>query len=147
MKSGVRKPESGVKNGIGPAQGMRAVDVKKFLTLENIAFKCEICGECCRAEGFVYLKRGELEAMAAYNSKTAKEFRDLFTEFRLFKGRVIKQDSEGCVLLVDGRCAVYEARPSQCREFPFWKHVDEKWWEYFGNYCPGVRNAKIRKNL
>jgi Fe-S-cluster containining protein len=110
---------------------------------EKILFTCEKCGACCRAEGLVYLKNGELETMAVYNSKSAGEFRDLFTEFRLFKGRVIKQDNEGCVLLVDGRCAVYAARPSQCREFPFWKHVDEKWWEHFKVYCLGVRNAKV----
>lgn len=109
---------------------------------ENIEFKCEKCGACCRAEGYVYLKRGEIETMAAYNSKTVKGFRDLFTEFRLFKGRVFKQDTDGCVMLVDGRCAVYDARPSQCMEYPFWKHVDEKWWEYFKTFCPGVRNAK-----
>lgn len=112
------------------------------LSRDIIDFKCEVCGACCRVDGYVYLKKGELEAMAAYNSKTTKEFKNLFTEFRLFKGRVIKQDPEGCVLLVDGRCAVYDARPAQCREFPFWKHVNEEWWSYFRVYCPGVRNAK-----
>jgi uncharacterized protein len=120
-------------------------DAEMFLTKENIEFKCEKCGACCRAEGYVYLKKGELESMAEYNSKSAKEFRDIFTEFILFKGRVVKQDPEGCVLLVDGRCAVYGARPSQCREFPFWKNVDAEWWEYFKTYCAGVKNAKIRK--
>jgi Fe-S-cluster containining protein len=45
---------------------------------------------------------------------------------------------------VDGRCAVYDARPAQCREFPFWKHVDEKWWDYFKKYCKGVKNAVPR---
>jgi len=114
------------------------VKVKK----ENIEFTCEKCGACCRAEGYVYLKHGELAAMAEYLAKTVKEVKNDFTEFRLFKGRVIKQDTDGCVMLVEGRCAVYDARPVQCREYPFWKHVDEKWWEYFKTFCPGVRNAK-----
>jgi Fe-S-cluster containining protein len=117
------------------------------LKRENIEFTCEKCGDCCRAEGYVYLKTGEIERIASFLNKPAKEFKKEFTEWLLWRGRVIKQDDEGCVLLVDGRCAVYEARPSQCSEFPFWKHVlnDTKWWEYFKTYCPGVRKARVLK--
>jgi uncharacterized protein len=114
------------------------------LKKENIQFTCERCGACCRAEGYVYLKSGEIEKIAAFLSKPAKEFKKEFTEWLMWKGRVIKQDNEGCVMLVDGRCAIYEARPAQCGEFPFWDQVlnDPEWWEEYKDYCPGVRNAK-----
>jgi Fe-S-cluster containining protein len=114
------------------------------LKKENIQFTCEKCGACCRADGYVYLKPGETEKIAAFLNRPVEEFKKEFTDWLMWKGRVIKQDDEGCVLLVEGRCAVYEARPSQCAEYPFWKHVlnDSSWWEHFKNYCPGVRNAK-----
>jgi Fe-S-cluster containining protein len=117
------------------------------LKKENIEFTCTKCGDCCRAEGYVYLKRGEIEAIADYLFKPAKEVRKIFTEWLLFKGRVFKQDPEGCVFLVDGRCSIYPVRPHQCAEFPYWKQVmnDLQWWEYLKTYCPGVRNAKIRE--
>jgi Fe-S-cluster containining protein len=118
------------------------------LNKDKIKFTCEKCGDCCRVDGHVFLKKGEIEAMALHCSKPLKEFKKTFTEWLLFKGRVIRHDTGGCAFLVDGTCVVYPARPAQCREFPFWKHVlnDIEEWEYLKTVCRGVRAAKMPEN-
>jgi Fe-S-cluster containining protein len=39
-----------------------------------------------------------------------------------------------------GKCAIYEARPSQCSTFPFWSDVMEsrRSWDDFALSCPGM---------
>jgi len=115
---------------------------------EDIDFECKKCGKCCEAEGYVYLKKGEIEKIAEYLAKPAKEVKKTFTEFVWFEGRVLKQDPKGCVMLVDGRCAIYEARPGQCSEWPYWKEVlsgDEEL-EYAMSYCPGIKLKTKKEN-
>jgi len=46
--------------------------------------------------------------------------------------------------VVDG-CAVYDARPLQCRAFPFWDSVvcSQGAWERVGRECPGVGSGRL----
>lgn len=110
----------------------------------DIQFSCQKCGKCCEAEGYVYLKNRDIKAMAEFLEKPHAEFKKTFTEWIWWEGRVLKQDLKGCVLLVDGRCAVYEARPLQCREWPYWKEIlnDNDEFEYAKTYCGGIKGVK-----
>jgi Fe-S-cluster containining protein len=42
-------------------------------------------------------------------------------------------------------CTIYEARPYQCRSFPFWKRhlVSSREWEKVGDRCPGINRGKL----
>jgi Fe-S-cluster containining protein len=116
------------------------------LKKEDIEFTCIKCGECCRVDGYVYLKRGETEKMARYLEIPVKEFRKKYTRLLFLLGRVIETDAQGCAFLIDGRCIIYPARPSQCVTFPYWKRImnDSKEWKYISAYCPGAARAKIK---
>jgi uncharacterized protein len=116
------------------------------LDKNKIEFTCEKCVECCRVDGYMYLKRGEPEKIAEYLSIPLKEFKKKFTRYKLFHGTLMKQEEDGCPFLARCLCVIYPARPAQCSEFPFWKHVlnDVGEWEYLKTFCPGVRNAKIK---
>lgn len=109
-------------------------------------FTCEKCGECCKVDGYVYLKKGEAEKIAQYIAIPVDEFKRKFTDWRMLQGRVLKQVGTECVFLVDRRCVVYPARPVQCSSFPYWKHVinDSDEWEHLKTFCPGVRNTTDR---
>ena len=100
-----------------------------------IAFKCQRCGECCRQPGFVYLKEGEAERLATCLGMDVYAFTE--THCLLMDRQHLalkKHPDETCLFLGDGGCAVYEARPSQCRDFPMkWKT------ERSLNYCAGFR--------
>ena len=85
------------------------------------AFECRRCGECCRVEGIVRLREGELEAMASYLGMTAESFADRFT--RLTRDRrglsLTEQENGACSFLEpDGLCRVQTVKPAQCRSFP-----------------------------
>ena len=49
------------------------------------------------------------------------------------------QPSEDCIFWRDG-CAVYEARPFQCRSYPFWRELlaSKKAWREAARSCPGI---------
>lgn len=36
------------------------------------------------------------------------------------------------------RCTIYEARPQQCRQYPFWEHF-RRHQELVARECPGIR--------
>ena len=42
------------------------------------------------------------------------------------------------------KCSVYNARPTQCRTWPFWKeNMKAKTWNnYIVNFCPGIGKGK-----
>ena len=91
--------------------------------MEKINFECKKCGKCC-AVGFIYLKKGEAEKMAAFTGLPVRQFKKKYTEFFLFLGRALKWGEDGaCLFLKQGKCSVYPARPSQCSSWPYWKNI------------------------
>lgn len=51
-----------------------------------------------------------------------------------------------CAFLVNGnRCGVYDARPIQCRTWPFWPEVmnAKTWNKEVKTFCPGVGKGKV----
>jgi len=45
-----------------------------------------------------------------------------------------------CIFWKDGSCSLYQARPLQCRSYPFWSsnlHSPQAW-ESAGKSCPGI---------
>ena len=51
-----------------------------------------------------------------------------------------------CVFLETGRCSVYQARPAQCRCYPFWEEIiaSEETWKAESAFCPGVGKGSIK---
>jgi Fe-S-cluster containining protein len=84
-------------------------------------FKCSGCGECCRWTGSVLLTEADIPRMAALLGMSDEEFIDVHT--RLAPNRqqlaLLDQADGSCAFLEGDRCTVYEARPEQCRTFPF----------------------------
>lgn len=90
----------------------------------KIEFKCTGCGKCCTAPASsasgVLLTRSEARALEAaghgwaINKVSANGW---FLKLRPRPNSAIVQ----CVLLGQkGECRAYDARPVQCRSFPFW---------------------------
>lgn len=106
-------------------------------------FNCHRCGACCRVgHGRVWIEPEEIGALAAACGSTPAAFaaRQLVD----VAGRLsLREKPDGCcVLLEDGnRCTVYEARPAQCRSFPFWPELlaDAGALERAAGYCPGIQ--------
>lgn len=101
-----------------------------MMELTTLRFECTSCGNCCRiphaelSEGrksYVFVSLAEAERIAAYAGLS-----DTATTERDAKGRLslrcwVHEDGQfACRFLNGNKCSVYEARPHQCRTFPFW---------------------------
>ena len=57
--------------------------------------------------------------------------------------------SGDCRFLEDGRCTVYEARPLQCRTYPFlpldgFTPIESSYtWQYEKKFCPGIGKGRL----
>ena len=50
-----------------------------------------------------------------------------------------------CMFLKNKGCTVYEARPNQCRTWPFWPELmnAKAWKSEVRTFCPGVGQGKL----
>ena len=109
---------------------------------EGLKFKCTGCGKCCTGSpGYVWIEEEEIEEMAKFLNISVKEFKCKYTRFA--HGRLAlleKKVSYDCIFLKDKKCLLYEARPRQCKQFPFWPHIlkSKESWEEAKKECEGI---------
>jgi Fe-S-cluster containining protein len=110
---------------------------------EGLAFTCKwpACVACCTGEGgFVWLDDAETAALAGKLGLAVDAFMRDFTV--RIDGRVSLIEAAGgdCILLGERGCTVYDARPGQCRAYPFWPEIvaTPGDWEHETAYCPGI---------
>jgi Fe-S-cluster containining protein len=115
---------------------------------KGLRFECTQCGACCSGEpGYVWVEPEELQAMAMRMSLSTDEFESKFIR-RVGSQKSLREYPDGdCILLDPERriCLVYEARPIQCRTWPFWDTTleDKKAWKETCEVCPGAGNGKL----
>lgn len=106
---------------------------------------CQSCGgKCCTGEsGLIWINASERERLAMHLGISQEQLEGEF----LFKHKgkfSIKerayQDGFACLFFDDAtrQCLVYEARPSQCRTFPFWDYFKQNLKELEAE-CIGVK--------
>jgi Fe-S-cluster containining protein len=109
----------------------------------GLRFKCTGCGKCCTGStGSVSLSAVDLERLANFFHLSVGRFVRTYT--RVIKGRrALTNGSAGdCVFLKDRICTVYEARPTQCRTYPWWLSNihDLESWQEAGQICEGINH-------
>lgn len=115
---------------------------------KGLTFGCTSCGQCCTgAPGYVWLEDADIQRLADHLQLPTKEFLKRYTRF--VKGRYSlteKKPNYDCVFLKEMKCTVYNARPSQCRKFPWWPQnlTSQKAWDLAARDCEGI-NAKDGK--
>lgn len=116
---------------------------------EGIQFQCQGSGRCCvsRGEyGYVYLTLEDRKRFAKYFGLTTTEFSRKYCK-KAEGYWTLRDFSNSCVFLENQNCSVYEARPTQCRTWPFWpENMSAKGWKKeVTSYCPGVGKGKLWK--
>lgn len=106
--------------------------------------KCKECGgKCCIGEsGYVFVSIDEMRVIARFlnmefEAFTRQYIRQVGDKYSLIEKEHIS--GRACVFFDDVKqCVIYDMRPRQCREFPFW--------DSFRNNpsgacreCPGVK--------
>jgi len=118
---------------------------------EGLKFTCTRCSSCCRHEsGFVYLSENDLSRLANELEMDYTAFVETWCRWIPFtqgsERLSLKEKANfDCIFWNAPGCAVYNARPLQCRAFPFWDHVtcSPKAWEAAGKDCPGINNGEL----
>lgn len=115
---------------------------------DGLRFRCTQCGDCCTgAEGYVWVNQQEVEELAAARGMTPAVFERRFVK-RVGIRRSLKERKGGDCVLLDAdtrRCTVYNARPRQCRTWPFWDsnlRSPEAWAEA-AEACPGCNKGNL----
>jgi Fe-S-cluster containining protein len=113
---------------------------------KGLRFECTRCGNCCTRPGPVYFPASDLERAAHHLGLDGKEFR---RRYRL-------RDRDGVPALdpgpdrpctfhdEDAGCTIYEARPTQCRTWPFWPETvnRRRAWETAARDCEGMNQGE-----
>jgi len=119
----------------------------KHFYKDGMRFECQGEGNCCKTRGkygYVYLSFNDRRRLALYFNMSLSEFTSRYTkkEDGLYE---LKYTGQDCPFFENNRCAVYHARPWQCRTWPFWtENMNETVWEgEVAPYCPGVGKGRL----
>lgn len=121
----------------------------------GLRFSCTMCGSCCSGpSGYVLFTDEEAAQMAAKVGVTPEAFHAEYTRETVLGRSLAEKPSafgNDCIFLdrqaVPGRavCALYEARPTQCRTWPFWKSnlASPRHWDRASRGCPGMDKGPL----
>lgn len=133
---------------------------------DGLRFSCTQCGNCCTGPpGAVWFTPAEGRAIASTLGLSEQAFRDRYAR-QIDDGveagdswsgwslnEVKTEHGYDCVFLdrhsVPGRatCSIYEARPTQCRTWPFWPENlrTRRHWESVkrNTPCPGMNRGQL----
>jgi len=114
---------------------------KKEFPITELRFQCQGSGRCCVSRGsygYVYLNLHDRRRMALHLGMKVQTFTK--THCLKHDGFYYLNDSKKqCRFLAGTKCSIYEARPNQCRTWPFWpEHMSTKNWNEIARYCKGI---------
>lgn len=116
---------------------------------KGLRFECTQCGACCTGgPGYVAVSEDESRAIAKVLGIPLEDFLTKYTR-KEGQGRSLRefktQRGHDCVFLdFDAQglaiCKVYQARPLQCRTFPWWPEnlKTEASWKRLTKTCEGI---------
>ena len=99
---------------------------------DGLKFGCTACGRCCQNEGEVWMDSDEFADLTLHLQKSPLAVLNEYVEMvengwvKIKSGDRVRKDGnlldDRCIFLgEDGKqCSIYEARPIQCRTYPFW---------------------------
>ena len=114
----------------------------------GVKFQCQGSGKCCvsRGEyGYVYLTLKDRRLLAEHFGLTTRQFTKTYCDKDSNGYWKLNDFTKSCRFLEGKGCTVYEARPTQCRTWPFWPEVmsARNWAKEVAAYCPGVGKGRL----
>ena len=118
---------------------------------QGLRFTCVRCSGCCRHEsGFVFLSVKDTSFLVAALKMEYGEFIGTFCRWVPSAAgeeqlSLKEKSNYDCIFWAAEGCSVYEARPLQCRAFPFWAQVvdSRENWKATAMSCPGMDQGAL----
>ena len=127
---------------------------------KGVRFQCQGSGKCCVSHGefgFVYLTPKDRARFAKHLGISTASFTKKYCSKDKSGTWHLNEDPKRpeCMFLKNKKCTAYEARPNQCRTWPFWPEVmtPKAWSKEVASFCPGVgkgpkiSSEEIRKSI
>lgn len=125
------------------------MSIKRPFYEDGLKFQCQGSGNCCTSHGefgFVFLTLEDRRRFAKHLNISTAAFTKQYCDIKDGVWH-LKEDPKDpdCMFLKNKRCSVYEARPTQCRTWPFWPEVltPKAWTKEVASFCPGVGKGKL----
>jgi Fe-S-cluster containining protein len=116
----------------------------------GLKFSCKRCSACCRHEpGFVFLSEKDLELLSEKMKMDKLKFIKKYCRWGVqypadndILSLSLKEKANLDCIFWETGCTVYDARPLQCRTYPFWQPIvsSKQNWEMTSVVCPGINN-------
>ncbi|MCA9205926.1 MAG: YkgJ family cysteine cluster protein [Planctomycetales bacterium] len=116
---------------------------------DGLRFECSQCGNCCTgAPGYVWVNAEEIAGLAAaVGEPDVEQFERKYVRRIGIRKSLVEFPNGDCVFFdtESRKCSVYDARPRQCRTWPFWdsnirRPAD---WDYTCQICPGSGQGRL----
>lgn len=115
---------------------------------DGLKFTCSGCGDCCTgAPGWVWVNKEEIAAIAELiGEQDVEKFEAEYVRKVGIRKSLREFPNGACVFFNEETrgCNVYEARPRQCRTWPFWDSnlKSPETWKQTCEVCPGSGRGK-----
>jgi len=108
-------------------------------------YTCIRCGECCCRPGSVFFTAEEMKKAAAMLGTTVKSFKHKYVTDKLVDVFELYTESSCPFYIEEEGCSIYEARPLQCKTYPFWKNnfTSQEALEKLHDECPGTGEGEF----
>lgn len=111
---------------------------------DGLRFKCTGCGACCTGgPGNVWVDEEDIAKMSKLLNMSRDDFVKDFTHEVGGRLSLIEHPINfDCIFLKNRKCLIYEARPKQCRAFPWWPENlhSLKDWNREAQRCEGINH-------
>ena len=125
---------------------MQAPEAESPWYRDGLRFECTKCGACCTGDpGFVWVNLEEIERLAKFVGLAFDDFTRKYVRQVGMRYSLIERPGGDCIFWdKSSGCTVYQARPVQCRTWPFWPENLEtpEDWEYVEAICPGSSQSR-----
>lgn len=116
---------------------------------KGLRFECAQCGKCCGGEpGYVWVDDADIARIARKLGYEPHRFEAAFVRIVRGRHKSLTELANGDCVLFDAEtrgCRVYDARPVQCRTWPFWQRNLESpnTWKKVARFCKGCDRGPI----
>ncbi len=114
---------------------------------DGLAFACTRCGHCCTGRpGYVWVGLDEMVRLAEHQGESLDGFTAAHVRQVGDRYSLVERPDGDCIFWDrEAGCTVYEARPEQCRSWPFWPAnlAAPAAWERAGSGCPGIGRGPV----
>ena len=109
----------------------------------SACFQCK--GNCCIGEsGYIWINNQEINYLSKFLKLSVEEVKKKYlnkinTTFSI-KEVKLSYNNYSCIFFNTEikRCSIYDARPKQCKTFPFWDYFKENEKEVYKE-CPAIK--------